>query len=188
MTNSCHPTKISSCDLYPLQHLKITICYIGCDKTSLWPILLFHPDLMIPRVAVEHTHHLRGCYCIHKNSSFEQAFFRLVKSIQTIHFQMGFFTIAIFATHSGQTISRMNPTLRCRVAQILEPLDLSLDIFLSFCFLGLIFRSTLRLFSIMLQSTLHISFAYQANTSLPWNQNFNKPSYSSNNQAPQRSF
>lgn len=188
MTNNCHLTKISSCDLYPLQHLKITICYIGCDETSLWPTLFFHPDLTIPRVAVEQTHHLRGCYYMHKNLSFEQAFFRLVKSIHIIHFHWASLLLSYSPTHSRQTISCMNPTLRCRVAQILEPLALSLVIFLIFCFLGLIFRSTLRLFSIMLQSALHISFTYQANTSLSWNQNFNNPSYSSNDQASQRSF
>lgn len=79
--------------------------------------------------------------------------------------------------------------LRSHFTLALAPLALSSNIFLNFCFCGLIFGSTIRLCSIMLWSTPHRLFVGQMNTSLLWNINLcSCSSYSSNNWVPINTF
>jgi hypothetical protein len=48
----CHPTEASASIIEPLRHPKIAISATRGYETSLWLIFLFHPNLMIARIAV----------------------------------------------------------------------------------------------------------------------------------------
>jgi hypothetical protein len=121
------------------------------------------------------------------NSSF--ALLRSVKSIHILHFPLACFTITILASHSGYVTSLITPSLRSLLTLFLAPLALSLDIFRSFCFLGLMTGSTLSECSMTSLLTPQRSLAYQAKTSLLLNRNFNKIfSCSSDNWDPNNTF
>src|SRR6187455_1671427 len=108
------------------------------------------------------------------NSSFGHALLRSVKSIHILHLPLAFFTITVLASHSGYVTSLITPALRSLLTSFLAPSALSSDIFRSFCFLGLIARSTLSECSMTSLLTPQRSLADQAKTSLLLNRNLNK--------------
>jgi hypothetical protein len=108
------------------------------------------------------------------NSSFGHALMRSVKSIHILHFLLAFFTITVLASHSGYVTSLISPALRSLLTSFLAPSALSLDIFRSFCFLGLMAGSTLSECSITSLLTPQRSLVYQAKTFLLLNRNFSK--------------
>jgi hypothetical protein len=116
------------------------------------------------------------------NSSFRHALLRSIKSMLILHFPLDFFTITILANHSGYVTFLITPSLRSLLTSFLAPSALSSDIFRSFCFLGLIARSTLSECSMTSLLTPQRSLVDQAKTSLLLNRNLNKVfSYSPDN-------
>jgi hypothetical protein len=123
------------------------------------------------------------------NSSFGHALLRSVKSIHILHFPLAFFTMTVLASHSRYITSLITLALRSLLTSFLTPSALSFDIFQSFCFLGLMVGSTLRVCSMTSLLTPQISLADQAKTSLLLNKNFHKVfSCSSNNCDPNNTF
>jgi hypothetical protein len=60
------------------------------------------------------------------NSSFGHALLRSVKSIHILHFPLAFFTMTVFASHSGYVTSVITPALRSLLTSFLAPSALSL--------------------------------------------------------------
>jgi hypothetical protein len=108
------------------------------------------------------------------NSSFRHALLRYVKSMHILHFPLAFFTITVLASHFGYVTSLITSALRSLLTSFYAPSALSSNIFRSFCFLGLIDRSTLSEYSITSLLTPHRSLADQAKTSLLLNRNLNR--------------
>jgi hypothetical protein len=108
------------------------------------------------------------------NSSFGQALFRSVKSMHILYLPLAFFTITVFASHSGYFTSLMTPALRSLFTSFRAPSALSSDIFRSFCFLGRKNGSTLRECSMTSLLTPQRSLADHAKTSLLLNKTLSR--------------
>jgi hypothetical protein len=108
------------------------------------------------------------------NSFFRHALLRYVKSMHILHFPLAFFTITVLAVHSRYVTSLMTLALRSLLTSFRAPSALLSDIFQSFCFLGLIARSTLSECSMTSLLTPQRSLAGQAKTTLLLNRNLNK--------------
>jgi hypothetical protein len=96
------------------------------------------------------------------NSSFGHALLRSVKSMDILHFPLAFFTIIVLASHSRYVTSLITLALRSLLTSFLVHSALSLDIFQSFCFLGLMAGSTMSECSITSLLTPQRSLADQA--------------------------
>jgi hypothetical protein len=107
-------------------------------------------------------------------SSFGHALLRSVKSIHILHFPLAFFTITVLANCYRYVASLITLALRSLLTLFFAPSALSLDIFRSFCFLGLMARSTLSECSMTFLLTPQRSLADQTKTSLLLNINFNR--------------
>ena len=97
--------------------------------------------------------------------SFGQDLFRSVKSTHIRHFPFFFLTITTLDSHSGYWTGLMTPTSSNLYTSTFAASALSMDIFLTFCFLGFAPFATFKLCCARSWLTPWRSFADQANMS-----------------------